>query len=288
MVMHVYTCWQVSGHWAGPSGVKTERQAVESRLQDGLRGAIWEVFRIRRHRQVVAKHGDGRGQWATDGGLGPRIHHLVDGCAEEEASHHRSSRERWWRLNPFHRPPFVSWCRGPSPSAVDIQRAIAWSIREIFLFANCAVQAAATRRGGSEVLPCCRQFVSLSSPSPRQSPRGDEWKPDSAQSICGLPPPQTAVGTQPQHACACGVEMMCGCQCLTRGRKPFFSARNNLHSLISCRIGTTRPPPSQRYGTVRIVAGDMSSGTCAHAPSKPKNVRSFRGIGDRLPQVRTL
>lgn len=88
MVMHVYTCWQVSGHWAGPSGVKTERQAVESRLQDGLRGAIWEVFRIRRHRQVVAKHGDGRGQWATDGGLGPRIHHLVDGCAEE-ASHHR-------------------------------------------------------------------------------------------------------------------------------------------------------------------------------------------------------
>lgn len=89
MVMHVYTCWQVSGHWAGPSGVKTERQAVESRLQDGLRGAIWEVFRIRRHRQVVAKHGDGRGLWATDGGLGPRIHHLVDGCAEEEASHHR-------------------------------------------------------------------------------------------------------------------------------------------------------------------------------------------------------
>lgn len=65
MVMHVYTCWQVSGHWARPSGVKTERQAVESRLQDRLRGAIWEVFRIRRHRQVVAKHGDGRrGQWA--------------------------------------------------------------------------------------------------------------------------------------------------------------------------------------------------------------------------------
>lgn len=163
-----------------------------------------------------------------------------------------ASRERWWRLNPFHRPPFVSWCRGPSPSAVDIQRAIAWSIREIFLFANCAVQAAATRRGGSEVLPCCRQFVSLSSPSPRQSPRGDEWEPDSAQSICGLPPPQTAVGTQPQHGCACGVEMMCGCQCFTRGRKPFFSARNNLHSLIPCRIGTTRPPlPATRYGANR-------------------------------------
>lgn len=65
MVMHVYTCWQVSGHWAGPSGVKTERQAVESRLQDGLRGAIWEVFRIRRHRQVVATLTAGWGHEST-------------------------------------------------------------------------------------------------------------------------------------------------------------------------------------------------------------------------------
>lgn len=40
MVMHVYTCWQVSGHWAGPSGVKTERQAVESRSQGGHMGSV--------------------------------------------------------------------------------------------------------------------------------------------------------------------------------------------------------------------------------------------------------
>lgn len=65
-------------------------------------------------------------QWAADdGGLGPRIHHLVDGCAEGASHPYEPSpssggrRKKWWSLMaappiPFHRPLFVSWCRGPS------------------------------------------------------------------------------------------------------------------------------------------------------------------------------
>lgn len=39
-------------------------------------------------------------------------------------------------------------------------------------------------------------------------------------------------------------------------------------ALFHAALGRPVPPPFQRHGTVRIVAGDMSSGTCARQVAK--------------------